>query len=140
MSQNEKMITGLKVICVLGLLQAVMRLAFFNMMLTGDQPELQNDITSAEFDFMTVMFGVLGVAGMITSAGIWFRTGWGYYGTIGFSAVTILFDIWGFLEVQVTAAMGFVFPVLFIAYLLLKKDAYFSQAVKVNEGPVGVRN
>lgn len=127
MSQNNKLITGFTLICVLGVLQAILRLVFFNMMLNGNEMDMEREISSLEYDLMMAMFGLLGVAGLTTSIGLWLRTSWGYYGTIAFSAITIVFDIWGVLVVQATALMGFVFPIVFIAYLLIKRDSYFGK-------------
>jgi len=134
------MITGFVLIGVLGLLQAVLRMAFFGMMMSGNSVELEHDISTLESDFMAAMFGLLGIAGVLTSIGILLKTPWGYYGTLFFSAVTIAFDVWGVLAVQITAVMGFVFPALFIAYLLVKKEEYLGKTEASNEGPAGVRN
>jgi uncharacterized membrane protein (DUF2068 family) len=127
MSQSNKLITGFTLICVLGILQAILRLVFFSMMLNGNEMDMERDISNFEYDLMMAMFGLLGVAGLATSAGLWLKTSWGYYGTIAFSAITIAFDVWGVLVVQATAVMGFVFPIAFIAYLLIKRDSYFGK-------------
>jgi uncharacterized membrane protein (DUF2068 family) len=72
------------------------------------------------FQFIIVMFFILGVNGFITSLGLWQMKKWGFKGVILVSIATILFDIWGF-TIQFTAALGFFVPGIVLIYLYRNK-------------------
>jgi uncharacterized membrane protein (DUF2068 family) len=121
---------GLMVISVLALFQAVLRLYFATATAGLLGPQLQNDVqtmvtrsmTGADWTLMAVMFGLIGLVGLISALGLLLTTKWGYYGTIAISAVTIVYDIWAMVAIQSTAALGLVLPIVFIAYLMMRRE------------------
>jgi uncharacterized membrane protein (DUF2068 family) len=113
---------GVLLVVVLSVLQSVFRLVFFYMGVTGAEL-LEVEITRSAMQLINMMFLLIGVAGMITAFGLYRMKRWGYWGTVLLSVVTIVFDVWG-LTIQLTAAMGIVLPVIFIAYLYFKRELF----------------
>ena len=71
---------------------------------------------------------LLGLAGMVFVAGLLLSTGWGFWGMIGVSVATIVFDGASSAAVSFTAFAGLVLPVLFLIALVPWRTAYFSSA------------
>jgi hypothetical protein len=130
---------GLLMICALALIQCVLRFAFPAVILQSGFAKTEHAVSGEVQAFILVAFVAIGMAGIITTYGLLIGSRWGYLGTIGLSAATIVFDVWGIVAVQATAAMGIVLPVLFIAYLVANR-ADFPAAVSTHEGAGGIRN
>ncbi|MFW9944656.1 MAG: hypothetical protein ACFFB7_06630 [Candidatus Sifarchaeia archaeon] len=95
------------------------RLCFAYLSMTGTQL-LDVHVSQLTVQLLDLMFISLGVGGLIVAAGLWLNTRWGLVGTLAVSVATIVFDVWG-LTIQVTAALGFIVPVMAIGYLLVVK-------------------
>jgi len=89
--------------------------------------------------FIDVMFLFLGLSGVVLTYGLLIGKRWGYAGTIGISAFTIVFDVWAMIAVQPTALLGLVLPAVFIVYLVMRRNE-FCFGVRSNECVGGVRN
>jgi uncharacterized membrane protein (DUF2068 family) len=137
LSQGKK--KGLIAICILALLQSILRFAFPAMILQTGFAETEKAISTDVQAFILVMFVVIGIAGLITAYGLFKGNRWGYTGTIALSLATIVFDVWGIAAVQVTAMLGLVLPVVFIIYLIANR-ANFPAEVRTHESIGGVRN
>jgi uncharacterized membrane protein (DUF2068 family) len=127
---NDKVSKKLIIISVLAIFQAVLRL-YFSLATAGVfGPQLQNDVqnmvdvamTDADWTFMALMFGLIGLIGLVSAFGLLLSAKWGFYGMIAISAVTIVYDVWAMVAIQFTAAMGLVLPVVFIVYLVMRKE------------------
>jgi uncharacterized membrane protein (DUF2068 family) len=121
LDQNRK--KGIVVVCVLAIIQCLLRFAFpLVITLTGIQA-LEHSVSSGLMDFILIAFVAIGAVGLVTTYGLWRGKRWGYSGTILLSAATVAFDLWAILYIQATAAMGLVLPMVFIAYLLhIRRD------------------
>ncbi len=130
---------GVIAICVLALIQSVLRFAFPAWILQSGFAPTEKAISTDVQAFILVMFVLIGIAGLVAAYGLFRGTRWGYSGTIALSLVTIVFDIWGIAEVQITAIMGMILPVMFIAYLIANRTD-FPAEVRKHESTGGVRN
>lgn len=127
-----KMILGRRVgilaVCLLALLQSLMRFAIAGSILLGNvdawDEALDGPISNEMMLALNLTFILLAAFGILTAYGLWANRVWGFTGTIALSVVTILFDVWAMFEYQMSAVMGLLLPVLFIIYLLLIKDEY----------------
>lgn len=77
------------------------------------------------FQFIIVMFFILGISGFITTIGLWQMTKKGLKGVILVCLATIIFDIWG-ITIQSSAALGFVVPGIVLIHFLMNKAKYFN--------------
>lgn len=120
------------VICLLAVLQSLMRFAIAGSILMGNidawDEALQTPISAEMMLALNIIFLLLGAFGIIFAAGLWTKKRWGLSGTIALSIATIIFDVWAILEFQPTAVMGLFLPVIFIAYLLWTKEEYLQEA------------
>jgi putative exporter of polyketide antibiotics len=89
--------------------------------------------------FIDVMFLFLGLSGIVLTYGLMTGKKWGYTGTIGISALTIVFDVWAIIAVQPTALLGLILPTVFIVYLVMRRNE-FCFGLRSNERVGGVRN
>jgi hypothetical protein len=130
---------GLVAVGVLGLIQSAMRFGILGVVLQNGWPATDHSVSSEMALFIDVMFLFLGIAGVVLTYGLLTGKRWGYNGTIGISAFTIVFDVWAIIAVQPTALLGLVLPAVFIVYLVVKKNE-FCFGVRSNECVGGVRN
>lgn len=130
---------GLVAVGVLGLIQSAMRFGILGVVLQNGWPATDQAVSSEAALFIDVMFLFLGLCGVVLTYGLLTGKRWGYTGTIGISAFTIVFDVWAIIAVQPTALMGLVLPVVFIVYLVLRRNE-FCFGVRSNECVGGVRN
>lgn len=126
-------------VCLLALLQCALRFAIPAMIMLGGGPSFERPVSGEMAAFVSWMFVVIGAVGLLTTYGLWKMRRWGYEGAIFLSMATIVFDIWAVNEIQLSAAIGIVLPVVFIAYLLLIR-ADFPKEAGTNEGARGVWN
>jgi len=115
---------GIIIVCLLAVLQGVVRIVLPIMLCTSGGAELENPVSDEVMSFINAMFFALGGMGFFTAFGLWNGKRWGYLGTIVLSAATIVFDLWAIITVQWSAAMGLVLPTLFIAYLYLVREDF----------------
>lgn len=111
---------GVTAISLLSAVQSLLRLVFFYLSVTGEEL-LEVEIASSARQMIDAMFLLIGVVGLVTAYGLYKMRGWGYWGTILLSLLTIVFDAWG-LTMQYTAAMGLVLPIFFVVYLLGRRS------------------
>ncbi|UCH04445.1 MAG: hypothetical protein JSW05_12905 [Candidatus Thorarchaeota archaeon] len=114
------------------------RLYFAYLSMTGTQL-LDVHVSQLTVQILDLMFISLGVGGLIVAAGLWLNTRRGLTGTLAVSVATIVFDVWG-LTIQITAALGFIVPVMTIGYLLVVKPrlAVLSEGAGAQApGPIG---
>ena len=117
---RPKLTTQLKAAAGLNLIQAAMRLMFFYIMMTGDIDQfLEVTINPSTLQALSIVFLILGTAGMLSTYGFIKGTGWGVKAILTVNVLTILFDIWGYL-VQPSAFLGFIVPVL--TFIILAKE------------------
>ena len=117
---RPKLSTQLKAAAGLNLLQAAMRLMFFYIMMTGGIDQfLELTINASTLQAISVVFLLLGASGLISIYGFIKRTQWSVKTILAVNALTILFDIWGYL-VQPSAFLGFIVPVL--TFIILAKE------------------
>jgi len=117
---RPKFTTPIKAALGLNLIQAVMRLMFFYIMITGGIDEfLDVTINPSTLQGISIVFLVLGIGGLISIYGLAMRKEWGVKAIRAVNALTIIFDIWGYL-VQSSAFFGFIVPVL--NFILLAKE------------------
>lgn len=117
---------GTVFVAVLWIIQSVGRLYFA---LSG-KPEgmgqfLDTPISYETSLIMFIMFLSLGIFGLAAVLGLLIRKKWGFWGTILVSIVTIAFDIWG-VTIQFTAALGFIVPIISLAYFYFKKTQFLT--------------
>lgn len=129
MEKNEK-ISDLKMkrekslilVVFLNVLQSVGRLLFAFLGMSGGIDQfLDVPVSYTTSLILHVMFFFLGISGLFAAYGLWKRQKWGFWGIIFVSAATIIFDVWG-ITIQITAALGFIVPILSIGYLYLKRS------------------
>ena len=96
---------------------------YFGILNITEGSMLDVSVSPIVFQFIIVMFFILGVNGFITSLGLWQIKKWGFKGVILVSIATILFDIWGF-TIQFTAALGFFVPGIVLIYLYSNKSRF----------------
>jgi len=130
---------GLVAVGVLGLIQSAMRFGILGVVLQNGWPATDHTVSPEVAMFIDVMFLFLGLSGVVLTYGLLTGKRWGYTGTIGISAFTIVFDVWAMIVVQPTAMLGLVLPVLFIVYLVVRRNE-FCFGVRSNECAGGVRN
>lgn len=117
-----------KAVLGLNLLQAVLRVVFTALSLSGGMGQFLNrSITSTDADVLFAMFAILGVAGLVSVFLASRRQTAGIMALGAVSVVTIIFDIWG-MTIQGTAAIGFVVPVITLASILLVRQAFIPGA------------
>jgi hypothetical protein len=130
---------GLVAVCMLGILQSVLRFGILGVVLQNGWPGTEHAVSSEAAGFIDAMFLLLGIGGIVLTYGLFEGKKWGYTGTIGISAITIVFDVWAIFAVQPSALLGIILPVVFIVYLVLIRNEFCS-GVKANECIGGVRN
>ena len=96
---------------------------YFGILNITEGSMLDVSVSPIVFQFIIVMFFILGVNGFITSFGLWQMKNWGFKGVILVSIATILFDIWG-ITIQFTAALGFFVPGIVLIYLYSNKSRF----------------
>lgn len=111
-----------KLVIVLVAIQSILRLFFFVASFGYDFVE--EDVSDDVMLVTNALFLVLGVAGLVFLYPLTKRRRVGYVGTVAVCVATIVFDIWGIIAVQSSAAMGMVVPVIAIAYLVWKRDMF----------------
>jgi hypothetical protein len=120
---------GLVGVAALALVQAALRL-FFAL---GGSGLLGNEIrdqtmglieapVADEMLMIVLPFFLIGLLGAITAVGLLLHRPWGFHGTIALSLATIAYDLWAVVEIQSSAALGIILPVIFILYLTVRKD------------------
>lgn len=93
---------------------------------------LDEPVSLVVFQFIIVMFFILGVSGFIATPGLWQMKRWGFWGTIIVCILTIIFDIWG-ITIQFTAALGFFVPGILLIYLCINKSRFQDRSVQDSE-------
>jgi hypothetical protein len=136
---TDKRKLGLTAVIVLGLIQSVLRFAITGLILQTGFPATEKYVSPDVQAFIIWAFVLIGIAGVITSYGLLTGARWGFFGTFALSLATIAFDQWAIEEVQVTAMLGIVLPVLFIVYLFAYRSDFIGK-VRNHESPGGVRN
>ncbi|HSV41789.1 MAG TPA: hypothetical protein VLH13_00080 [Methanomassiliicoccales archaeon] len=131
--------TGLMAIVVLALLQCVARFAIPIMSVTGNGPGFETEQDFWVEPFVLLVFVIIGTVGLYTTYGLWKQEMWGYSGTFYLSLATIAFDVWAWMAIQPSAAMGIVPPAVIIVFLLVVRNE-FAPGVKLLENARGVRN
>ena len=117
---RPKLTTLLKAAAGLNLIQAAMRLMFFYIMITGGIDQfLEVAINPSTLQAISIVFLFLGAAGLMSVYGFIKGARWGLKAIIAVNALTMIFDIWGYL-VQSSAFLGFIVPVL--TFILLAKE------------------
>jgi uncharacterized membrane protein len=81
---------------------------------------------SNEMLMIAAPFLLLGVLGLAATVGLGARQRWAVPATLMVSAATIIYDLWAVATVQSSALIGLVVPVITIAFLVLRKDAFRS--------------
>ena len=111
-----------KLVVILVAAQSVLRLFFFVASFGYDfvEAEVSDDVMLVT----NALFLVLGVAGLVFLYPLAKRRRIGYTGTMAVCVATVVFDIWGIIAVQPSAAMGMVVPVVAMAYLVWKRDMF----------------
>jgi hypothetical protein len=130
---------GLVAVGVLGLIQSAMRFGILGVVLQNGWPATDHSVSSETALFIDAMFLFLGLGGAVLTYGLMTGKRWGYTGTIGISAITIVFDVWAIVAVQPSALLGLVLPIAFILYLVVRRNE-FCFGVRSNECAGGVRN
>jgi len=130
---------GLVTIGVLGLIQSAMRFGILGVVLQNVWPATDHPVSPEMALFIDVMFLFLGLSGIVLTYGLMTGKKWGYTGTIGISALTIVFDVWAIIAVQPTALLGLILPTVFIVYLVMRRNE-FCFGLRSNERVGGVRN
>ena len=115
---------GLTVVCVLAILQGILRFAIAFSILTGNGPELENPVSEELSMAINFIFIMLGAMGIVTVIGLWNQKAWGFVGTIVLSVGTIIFDLLAGILIQSSAYMGMILPLVFIVYLYLNRQDF----------------
>lgn len=130
---------GPMIISGLAILQSVLRFAILGAIIENGWPDLEHAVSTDVQAFILGMFLLLGIGGILFTVGLMMKKEWGMRGTIGLSAVTIVFDVWAIFAVQPTALLGLMLPIVFIPYLYMSRADY-TTGVRTNESIGGVRN
>jgi uncharacterized membrane protein (DUF2068 family) len=130
---------GLVAVVMLSLIQSLLRFVVFAVALNGEWTNMEHFVSPEEGAIMDAIFLFLGVGGIVLSYGLFTGKKWGYTGTIGISAFTIVFDVWAIFAVQPSALLGIVLPVVFIVYLVLIRNDFRTE-VRSNGCIGGLRN
>ncbi len=130
---------GLVAVGVLGLVQSAMRFGILGVVLQNGWPATDHAVSPEMALFIDALFLFLGSSGVVLTYGLLTGKRWGYTGTIGISAFTIVFDAWAIIAVQPTAMLGLILPAVFIVYLVMRRNE-FCFGVRSNECVGGVRN
>jgi hypothetical protein len=118
---GQKLTTLLKAVAGLNLLQAVLRLMFFYIMITGGIGQfLEVAIDAGTLQILGVAFLILGVGGLISVYGFIKGLEWGVKAVLVVNILTILLDLWGYF-VQSSAFMGLIVPVLTLVILVKER-------------------
>lgn len=96
---------------------------YFGILNITEGSMLDVTVSPIVFQFIIVMFFILGINGFITTLGLWQMKKWGFNGVILVSIATIIFDIWG-ITIQFTAALGFFVPGIVLIYLYNNKSRF----------------
>ena len=130
---NHKISIGIIAVAVLAFFQSALRFHFAlgSMGVLGSDMEaqlttmLENPVADATM-VIALPFLLLGAFGIVTAIGLLMRRPWGLYGMVALSLVTIAYDAWAILTIQSTAVMGIYLPVVFIVYLMARRDRILS--------------
>jgi uncharacterized membrane protein (DUF2068 family) len=109
-------------IFLLWILNSYLRI-YFGIINITEGSMLDVTVSPIVFQFIIVMFFILGINGFITTLGLWQMKKWGFKGVILVSIATIIFDIWG-ITIQFTAALGFFVPGIVLIYLYNNKSRF----------------
>jgi uncharacterized membrane protein (DUF2068 family) len=124
--QKKRMVFGRSLIFIILFIawvgNAILRLVFGYLTASGVQL-LEFPVAQSTLNVLAVIFLFLGISGLIASFGLWKMKRWGFLGTIMVIFVTIIFDLWG-MTIQYTAVMGFVVPVLGLAYIAVNRQVF----------------
>ncbi|MDH3365943.1 MAG: hypothetical protein OEM29_08090 [Thermoplasmata archaeon] len=101
------------------------RVVIFYAGATGNM-EFEEEQASLVEDTVIYSFLGIGVAGLLLLPGIFLHEVWGFWGTIAVSIYTIIFDLWAFATVQVSAAIGIIPAAVIIGYLMLMRNDYLN--------------
>ena len=113
---NIRAVTGLN------LIQAIARIWFVYIMLTGGIGEfLEVSISTMTLNMIGAMFLLLGVAGVASVFAMLMRKSWALKALLAVNILTIILDVWG-ITVQSSAFLGFIVPLLTILMILKEKD------------------
>jgi hypothetical protein len=109
---------------ILGILEALLRLFFYYEAVFAGVALLQPMPPASTTNLVNSINVILGLAGLIVSAGFLLMTAWGYWGIVIISAVTIVFDGISAATVSYTAIAGLILPVVFLIVLLPRRATY----------------
>ena len=111
---------SLVLVVVFAALYYIGRVAIFYSGATGNMEYEQPQSVLVE-NVVSYSFLAIGVIGLLMLPGVFFYKQCGFWGTIAVSAYTIVFDIWAFLLVQSSAAIGIVPAALVMGCLFLMR-------------------
>jgi hypothetical protein len=103
-----------------------MRLAIFYVSMSGNM-EFAEEQSALVKDFVDYSFLAIGVLGLLMLPGVYLLKPWGFWGTVAVSAYSIAFDLWAFLMVQSSAAMGIIPAAVILGYLLMTSHDYLGE-------------
>ena len=113
----RKLITSFNIVLALSSIMAIMRLSFalggagvFGIAtMDSIMGMIDNPVTNG-LTVIVLPFFLLGLTGLVAAAGLLKRKEWALYLTIAVCAATIVYDTWAVVEIQASAAIGFVIP------------------------------
>jgi hypothetical protein len=115
------------IVCSLGGIEALLRLFFYYEAVFAGVQLLHPMPPAATMNLVNAINLALGLAGLVGISGLLLMTGWGYWGTVAVSVLTVLFDGFSAATVSLTAFAGLVLPVLFLILLLPRRAGYFGR-------------
>lgn len=110
---------------ILGGLEALIRVVFYYEAVYGGVSLLQPMPPASTMNIVNPIELALGIAGLVAVSGLLLMTGWGYWGTIVVSILTIVFDGVSSVAISYTALAGLVLPIIFLVALLRRRAEYF---------------
>ena len=111
-------------ICLLGILEALLRLFFYYEAVFAGVQLLQPMPSASTMSVVNPINLALGLAGLVVISGLFLTTRWGYRGTMVVSVITIVFDGVSAATVSPTALAGLILPVVFLIVLVPRRAKY----------------
>ena len=113
---------------VLGAVESLLRVFFYYESVFAGAQLLQPMPPDSTMNVVNPINLAIGGAGLVAIVGLLLSTGWGYWGMLAVSLVTIAFDGVSFAAVSSTALAGLILPILFLIVLIPGRAVYFASS------------